>query len=106
MHCIYGDSAVGRCLALDRFRHGRTWDDPVDYEALLASLTQVGNLEACFLTWIQTVFMEKQSLCPCLDDLAPTTDDGHNLAPYLFILLLYRNNSGANDDDTMRQYMR
>jgi hypothetical protein len=37
------------------------WDDPIDYEAHLASLTQVGNPEACFLTGIQTVFMEKQS---------------------------------------------
>ena len=40
---------------------GRTWVDPVDYYALLASLTQVGNLEACFLTGIQTIFMEKHS---------------------------------------------
>ena len=47
---------------LDRFRHERTWDDPIDYEALLASLTQVGNSEACFLIGIQTVFMEKHSL--------------------------------------------
>ena len=58
---ICGDPAIGRRLALDRFRHRRTWDDPVDYEALLASLTQVDNLEACFLTGIQTIFMEKHS---------------------------------------------
>jgi len=58
MRHICDDPTIGQCLALDRFRHGRTWDDPIDYEALLASLTQVGNLEACFLTGIQTVFME------------------------------------------------
>ena len=61
MHRIYGDPAIGRCLALDWFRHGRTWDDPVNYEALLSSLTQVGNLEGCFLTGMQTIFMEKHS---------------------------------------------
>jgi hypothetical protein len=69
---ICGDPAVDRCLALDRFRRKRTWDDPIDYEALLASLTQIGNLEACFLTGIQNVFMEKHSSWPCLDDLACT----------------------------------
>jgi hypothetical protein len=29
---------------------GTMWDDPVDYEALLASLTQLGNPKACFFT--------------------------------------------------------
>jgi hypothetical protein len=57
MRLIYGDPIVGQCLALDRFRRGTTKADPVDYYALLAILTQVGILEACFLTWIQTVFM-------------------------------------------------
>ena len=61
MRHIYGDPAVGRCLALDQFRCGRTWDDPIDYEALHASLTQVGNPEACFLTGIQNVFIERHS---------------------------------------------
>jgi hypothetical protein len=61
MHHIYSDLAIGWCLALDWFRRGCTWDDPVNYKALLASQTQVGNLEACFLIGIQTVFMEKHS---------------------------------------------
>ena len=50
--------------------------------------------------------MEKQSLRPCLDDLARTADGGYNLAAYLVSLLLCRHNGGAGDDDTMRQYMR
>jgi hypothetical protein len=53
------DPAIGRHLASDWFRRGRTGADPVDYYALFASLTHVDNLEACFLTWMQTVFMEK-----------------------------------------------
>jgi len=69
MRHIYGHPTVGRHLALDRFRRGRTGVDPVNYYALLASLTQVGNLEACFLIGIQTIFMEKHSPQPYLDDL-------------------------------------
>ena len=36
---IYGDPAVGRRQALDRFKRGRTGADPINYYALLASLT-------------------------------------------------------------------
>jgi hypothetical protein len=50
MHRICGDPTVDRRLALDRFRCGRTRADPIDYYALLACLTQVGNPKACFLT--------------------------------------------------------
>jgi hypothetical protein len=50
MHHICGDPIIGRRLALDRFRRGRTRADPIDYYALLACLSQVGNPEACFLT--------------------------------------------------------
>jgi hypothetical protein len=92
MRRIYGDPIISQRLALDRFKRGWTWDDLVDYEALLASLTQVSNLEACFLTRIQIVFMEKHSPRPCLDDLTHVTDGGHNLAAYLVTLLLYRYN--------------
>ena len=61
MRHFCGDPTVGRHLALYRFRHRRTWDDPVDYKALLASLTQVGSPEDWFLTRIQTILMEKHS---------------------------------------------
>ena len=106
MRHIYGDPAVGRCLALDQFRCGRTWDDPIDYEALLASLTHVGNAEACFLTKIQTVFMEKDSPQPCLNNFTHTADGRHNLAAYLVALLPYRHNGDAGDGDTVRWYIR
>ena len=69
-------------------------------------MAQVGNLEACFLTGIQTIFMEKHSPQPCLDDLARAADGGHNQAAYLVTLLLYRHNGDAGDDDTARQYIR
>jgi hypothetical protein len=82
------------------------WDDPIDYEALLASLTQVSNMEACFLIRIQTVFKEKHSPRPCLDDLTHAADGGHNLVAYLVTLLLYRHNGDASDDNTARWYIR
>ena len=106
MHHICGDPAVGQRLALDQVRRGRMGADPINYYALLASLTQVSNPEACFPTEMQTIFMEKRGPQPCLDDLTHATDGGHNLATYLVTILLYRHNGGANDNDTVRRYMR
>ena len=106
MRHIYDDPAIGQRLALDRVRRGRTGVDPINYDVLLASLTQVSNLEAYFLTRIQTVFMEKHSPQPCLDDLTHAADGGHNLVTNLVALLLYRHNGGVGDDDTARWYMR
>jgi hypothetical protein len=58
------------------------WDDLVNYYTLLASPR------------------------PCLDDLAHATDGEHNLEAYLVILLLYRHNGDADDDETARRYIR
>jgi len=99
---ICGNPTISRCLSLDWVRRGRMGANPVNYYTLLASLTQVSNLEACFLTRIQTVFMEKHSPCPCLDDLARATDGEHNLAAYLVTLLLYRHNGDVSDKNTVR----
>jgi hypothetical protein len=59
MRRICGDPTAGQHLALDWVRHGSTGANPVNYYALLATLTHVSNPEACFLTGVQTVFMEK-----------------------------------------------
>ena len=67
---------------------------------------QVGNPEACFLIGLQTVFIEKHSPRPCLDNLVCATDGKHNLVAYLVILLHYRHNGNAGDDDTVRRYIR
>jgi hypothetical protein len=82
MHHSCGDPAIGQRLALVRFRHQRMWDDLVNYYTLLASPR------------------------PCLDDLAHATDGEHNLEAYLVILLLYRHNGDADDDETARRYIR
>ena len=106
MRHICGDPADGQRLALDQVRRGRTGADPINYYALLASLTQVGNLEACFLTGIPMVFKEIHRPRPCLNDLTHAVDDRHNLAAYLVTILLYRHNGNDYDNDTTRRYMR
>jgi hypothetical protein len=107
MRRICGDPAIGRRVATDRCRCGvRSWNDLDNYYVLLASLTQLGNLEACFLTGVPMVFTDNQRPRPCLDDLSRTTDGGHNVVAYLVTILLYRRNDGAGDDDTARRYIR
>ena len=102
MRRICGNPAIGRRMVLDQCRHGLGWDDVGNYYALLSSLTQLGNSEACFLIGIPMVFEETHMSQPCLDDLACAADSGHNLAAYLVTILLYRHNGDARDDDTAR----
>jgi hypothetical protein len=53
MRHIYGDRAIGLHVSLDRVSHRiRSWNDLVNYNSLLASLTTLDNSEACFLTRI------------------------------------------------------
>jgi hypothetical protein len=52
MHRICGNPAISRRLSLVQFRCRTTWDNPMDYEALLDNLTQLGNLGACFFIGI------------------------------------------------------
>ena len=61
MRRIYGNPTIGQHVALDQCRRGLGWDDVGNYYALLSSLTQLSNSEACFLTGIQIVFKENHS---------------------------------------------
>jgi hypothetical protein len=89
MHRIYGDPAVGRCVAMDWCKHrARSSNDHVNYFALLARLTQVDNPEACLLHGIQTIFTENHSPRPCLDYLTRTANDRHNVVAYLVAIFL------------------
>jgi len=106
MHYMYDNPTAGRCVALDQCRRGLGWDDVSNYYALLSILTQLDNLEACFLTGIPMVFEETHRPRPCLNDLAHIADGGRNLAAYLVTILLYRHNGDARDDDIVRRYMR
>ena len=107
MRHIYGDPAIGHRVAMDWCRHeARLWNDLDNYYALLASLTQLGNPEACILTRIPMEFVDNHSPRPCLNDLVHIADGGHNLAAYLVALLLYRHNGDAGDDATAWWYIR
>jgi hypothetical protein len=93
-------------VALDWCEREWGWNDLGNYFALLVNLTQLGNLEAYFLTGIPIVFEENHRPRPCLDHRALVADVGHNLVAYLVALLLYRHNVDARNDDTARWYMR
>ena len=107
MRGICGDPAIGRRVVVDRCRRRvRLSNDRVNYFTILARMTQVGNLEACLLIGIQTVFVENHSPRPCLDYLTRAADGGHNMAAYLVAIFLYRHNGDAGDDDTIMRYIR
>uniref|UniRef100_K4A003 Uncharacterized protein n=1 Tax=Setaria italica TaxID=4555 RepID=K4A003_SETIT len=86
MRHMCSDRAIGRGVALDRFRCAMLWNESDRYNTLVASLIQPPP--------------------PCLDDLDRAAAGGHNVAAYVVALSLYRDNGGAGDDDTARQYMR
>jgi TPR repeat protein len=66
-------------------------------------LTDLGNLEACFFSGIKAVFMENKEIS---NDLRRAAKGGHDMAAYLFAILLYMDNGSAAADDTAKQYMR
>uniref|UniRef100_K3ZLB4 F-box domain-containing protein n=1 Tax=Setaria italica TaxID=4555 RepID=K3ZLB4_SETIT len=105
MHCVCGDDAIGRRMALAHFRCNMSWNELASYAALLTRLTLIGNPNAYFLTGIREFFREHRSHQPSLYELAHAITGGHNVAAY-FVTLLYRNNGSAGDDDTARWFVR
>jgi hypothetical protein len=65
-------------------------------------LSGLGNPEACFLSGIKAFVIEHRGY----NDLRRTAEGGHDAAVYLYAILLYRDNGGAADDDTVKGYMR
>jgi hypothetical protein len=61
-------------------------------------LTDIGNPEACFFSRI----MENRGC----NDLWRAAKGGHDVAAYLYAILLYRENGSATNDDTAKRYMR
>jgi hypothetical protein len=41
-----------------------------------------------------------------ITNLKEATQAGHNVAAYIAVMVLYRANGGAGDDDTVRRYIR
>jgi hypothetical protein len=99
--CGHGD--VGRRLSIEGIGDEISWVwDPIAYKAFLAMLTDLGNPEACFFFGIKAIFMENRGC----NDLRRAVEGGHNVAAYLYAILLYRDNGGAATDNTAKQYMR
>jgi hypothetical protein len=65
-------------------------------------LSGLGNPEACFLSGIKAFFIEHRGY----NDLWHAAEGGHDVAAYLYAILLYRDNGGATADDTAKGYMR
>jgi hypothetical protein len=65
-------------------------------------LSGLRNPEACFLFGIKAFFIEHKGY----NDLRRVAEGGHDVAAYLYAILLYRDNGGAAADDTAKGYMR
>jgi hypothetical protein len=61
-------------------------------------LTGLGNSEACFLSEIKELFIKNRGY----NDLPHAAKGGHDVAAYLYAILLYRDNGGAAADDTVK----
>jgi hypothetical protein len=78
--CGHGD--VDRRLSIEGIRDEISWVwNPTAYKAFLAMLSGLGNPEACFLSGY--------------NDLQRAAEGGHDVAAYLYAILLYRDNGGA-----------
>jgi hypothetical protein len=100
---VCGHDDVGRRLSIEGIRDEISWVwNPTAYKAFLSVLSGLGNPEACFFSGIKAVFMENRGY----NDLCRAADGGHDVAAYLYAILLYRDNGGAAADDTMKGYMR
>jgi hypothetical protein len=85
----------------------RAANDYNGYITLPVRLTQVGNLEACFITGIKRVLYgglnNWSAAWACIDnELTHASEGGHNVAA----VLLYRANAGITVDDTASWYIR
>jgi hypothetical protein len=87
-------------LSIEGIRDEITWVwNHTAYKAFLAMLTGLGHPKACFLAGIKAFFMEH-------NDLRCVAEGGHDVAAYLYAILLYSDNGSAVVDDTAKSYMR
>jgi hypothetical protein len=99
--CSHGDD--GQRLSIKGIRDEISWvRNPTAYKAFLAMLSDLGNPEACFLSKIKAFFNEHRGY----NDLRCAAKGGHDVAAYLYAILLYRDNGSAATDDTAKGYMR
>jgi hypothetical protein len=74
---------------------------------LIAMLASIGSLEDCFYARMCTVFVEnRNAFMSWLDMLKHSTAAGHDVATFIFSLVLYRSNSGAGKANIARRWLR
>ena len=67
----------------------------------------MGNLEACFLDGMCLIFVEvRRSLTPPMEWLQHSAEVGYKLGMYVYALILYRYNTGSDNDDIAQRLLR
>jgi hypothetical protein len=103
MRRVCGHDDIDRRLSIEGIRDEISWVwNSTAYKAFLAMLSGLGNPEACFLFGIKAFFIEHRGY----NDLRCAAEGGHNAVAYLYAILLYRDNDGADAADTAKGYMR
>uniref|UniRef100_K3YLK4 F-box domain-containing protein n=1 Tax=Setaria italica TaxID=4555 RepID=K3YLK4_SETIT len=112
---ITGHLAVTSERPMDDFRSLRvtcsfmddmSWNELARYTALLTRLTLISNPDTYFFTGIVEFFGEHHDPQPSFHELSCAAMGGHNVAAYLVTLILYKNNGGTSNNDTVRWYIR
>jgi hypothetical protein len=76
-------------LSIEGIRDEISWVwNPTAYKAFLAMLSVLRNSKACFLSEIKAFFIEHIGY----DDLRRAAEGGHDVAAYLYAILLYKDN--------------
>jgi hypothetical protein len=103
MYRVCGHGDIGRRLSIEGIRDEISWVwNPTAYKAFLAMLSGLGNPKACFLSGIKAFFIEHRGY----NDLRCAAEGGHDVAAYLYTILLYKDNGRTAADDTTKGYMR
>jgi hypothetical protein len=86
--------------------HLGTWNQFYDHE-YCTKLASVGNPEACFYTGMRAVFVEdRNALMLWLDMLEHSAVVDHDVATFVLSLVLHRSNSGADNNNIARWWLR
>jgi len=89
-----------------RSDHVILWNDIAAYATHLAHLTDISNPEACYMTGMKNIFSKGMlEARPYIVELARAIECGHNVAPCVTAILLFRVNTGTDDDQAVRRCM-
>ncbi|KAG2611919.1 hypothetical protein PVAP13_4KG230705 [Panicum virgatum] len=103
---ITSDCGIGQRIDVRQFAPAILWNDSAAYAALLAHLTDIGNPETCYITGMNKVFSNGMPEArPFIIELAHAAKCRHNVVAYVAAILLFRANTGADDDQAARWYM-